>query len=305
VEVVYMKLTDEEKEYFRRQAEEKRRWEAEEAAFQADKCEDAKAAEKRRGSSRHWAWTVGRWVLGIVGFWLACVGHVGMKFAQFPGTFYVVVLIGLALFGFAMFLRRPFRPWKAILAVGFAGVVTLGSGGSGTLLGCLVVLIPLFWREKRGVDEPAQSRVTANEPRHDPAADGRLVPSRTEDKLRRLAMLVALASAIGFGGASAYSFYMVHRAQESVEIWSSLLSKATSQCSTYQEPAYCDGVEDTRKDFHGAVAWRDTHSERTEVFLAAAIAIPILSFLLFFGLRWVLIGRVRVIRASNQQEPNH
>jgi hypothetical protein len=294
-----MKLTEEEKEYFRRRAEEKRQWEAEETAFQANKPEYVKAVEK----SEHWAWTAGRWVLGTAGLLLACLGPVGMK-TQVPGSFYLLALIGLALFGFAVFFRRLFRRWKALLAVTLAIVATSGSGGLGTLLGSLVVLIPILWKEKGGSDKPAQSAATANEARHNPGADGRLVPSRTEDKLRRLAILIALASAIGFGGASAYSFYMVHRAQESVEIWLSLLSKATSQCSTYREPAYCEGVEDTRKDFHSAVAWRDTHSERTEIFLTAAIAIPVLSFLLFFGLRWVLTGRLRV-RVSNQQEPNH
>ena len=129
-----------------------------------------------------------------------------------------------------------------------------------------------------------------------------------EDQLHRLTLLVAIAAFLVFGGASAYSFYQAHSYQTAVNYWADSWNRSIDKCEKNRQSSFCESIERKQNEFDSAVNIRDRHREKAKMFLTATIAIPVLSFILFFGLRWVITGRLPQLRRAQgvvTNQPEH
>lgn len=126
-----------------------------------------------------------------------------------------------------------------------------------------------------------------------------------EDKLRRLAVLVAALTLLGFGGASLYSYYRAQVAQAAWIEASDQFSNLIIRCENDPDLLSCrdSGSKELRREWMAAAANEQQHQlENAESFLMASLAIPGLILVIFFGVRWIITGKLKGL-AKSQDAP--
>jgi hypothetical protein len=126
-----------------------------------------------------------------------------------------------------------------------------------------------------------------------------------EGKLRRLTILIAVLTCIGFGGAYGYAANKASSWQRTAGHYGEMLRRSASFCTPERLSwATCTPEDITHVDheFNSALGERDRMDEYAALFLVAAVAFPLTSFLMFFGGGWVLTGRLARRAASPETE---
>jgi len=126
-----------------------------------------------------------------------------------------------------------------------------------------------------------------------------------EDIFHRLTIFIAIVALLGFGGASVYSFYRAHSAQDIVTMLYGWKNESVAKCEEDRKSVDCGFISKYNKWFDEAVVERNQYTEKAQSFLTASITIPVVSFLLFFGLRWVITGRLPEFRKLRHVSPTH
>lgn len=112
-----------------------------------------------------------------------------------------------------------------------------------------------------------------------------------ESQFRRLALLAAVVSFLGFGVASAWSFYRANSTQDIVSMYYQQLNSSIAECEKDRTSVYCEMRASNKDEFDSAVVERNQYSSRAETFLVAALVVPIISLFMFFAGRWIATGR--------------
>lgn len=122
-----------------------------------------------------------------------------------------------------------------------------------------------------------------------------------EGKLRRLTILIAVLTCVGFGGAYGYAANKASSWQRTAGHYGEMLRRSANFCT----PERLSWATCTREDIasidherNSALGEHDRMDEYAALFFMAAIGLPLTSFVMFFGGRWVLTGRLARRAAS-------
>jgi hypothetical protein len=115
----------------------------------------------------------------------------------------------------------------------------------------------------------------------------------THSQLKRLTLLMAGTGALVFGCLAGYAKYEAHFAQTGVEIWYQNLNNAIGECEKDRTSTYCGVIDSSRKEFKGAVAFRDERDSDAATYVVISVAIPIICVFLWFGGLWVVTGSAK------------
>jgi hypothetical protein len=114
-----------------------------------------------------------------------------------------------------------------------------------------------------------------------------------EARFRRLTVLIAVMAFVGFGGYSAYHYHLSASNQRAVSTVYGTISDSIAHCERMPESSLCPGIPGLREDLERLADMRDRNSETATNALVAALGIPSVLLVLFFGLRWVFAGQIR------------
>lgn len=113
-----------------------------------------------------------------------------------------------------------------------------------------------------------------------------------EPVLHRLSIFISTVLSIGFFLVSGYSYYKYSEALDNEEYYRERVLDVVGECTVEKKQYSCEQYvrrsamrdENTQQMFAYQANWK--------MFLFMGIAAPLLSLLLFRGLRWVLAGRI-------------
>lgn len=117
-------------------------------------------------------------------------------------------------------------------------------------------------------------------------------------RLKRLAIAIALTSLVGFGVWSGYSYYQYHKLSEYIASEAKNSIEMGRQCldpnePDFQKPILCGSMRDSRETIDRLIPIRASRLEDTYLALRLALGLPLTSFFLFYVGNWVMYGKLK------------
>ena len=119
----------------------------------------------------------------------------------------------------------------------------------------------------------------------------------------RLFWLMLCSSFVFCGG---YTLYFLKKENDWQKLVSSVHDKLTESalaCESDRSSLKCENGQMWQESFDSSVTKRDEYSRKAELFGHLAYFLPLLSFYLFYSLRWVILGRLRpviIVKSSHK-----